>query len=222
MSLQEIQERLKAPKNQYNKFGNYPYRNLEDILNAVKPLLAEYKYSMIIGDEIVMIKDRVYVKATAEIFDKTGKIIASNTAFAREPENKKGMDESQITGATSSYARKYCANGLFLIDDTEDADSMDNSHQGKPTPSPAKEPPKKLTKKQPEGPVLATKEQRDKIIELGAAVQLDAKDIKPMIQWFTNGEKLTAELAGKIIADFSGYCDRYVVETGARKEAPGA
>lgn len=130
MSLQKIQAALKAPKSQFNAFGKYHYRNLEDILNAVKPLLAEYEYSLIISDEIVMIGDRFYVKATAAITGDGGKMIAQNAAYAREATTKKGMDEAQITGATSSYARKYALNGLFAIDDTKDADSHDNSGIG--------------------------------------------------------------------------------------------
>jgi len=142
MSLQQIQERLKAPKSQNNSFGNYKYRSLEDILNAVKPLLAEQKYSLVISDCIQEIGGRVYVKAITVLTDEAGKIVAENTAFAREPLLKKGMDEAQITGATSSYARKYALNGLFAIDDTKDADSMNNaeSHQKQqlgPEPPPA-------------------------------------------------------------------------------------
>ena len=117
--LHDIQANLKAPKGQFNKFGGYKYRNCEDILSAVKPLLDGA--TLVISDEIVMIGDRVYVKATATLSD--GKVSVSTTAFAREPLAKKGMDESQVTGAASSYARKYALNGLFAIDDTKDADS---------------------------------------------------------------------------------------------------
>jgi hypothetical protein len=124
--LKEIQQELKAPKNQLNKFGNYNYRSLEDILEAVKPILGKLDCSLIISDEVVNIGDRYYIKATAKLYTKD-KIIAENTAYARESESKKGMDESQITGATSSYARKYCLNGLFAIDDTKDADAT-NTH----------------------------------------------------------------------------------------------
>lgn len=121
--LSKIQSELKAPKGQFNSFGNYKYRSCEDILEAVKPLL---KGSIItISDEIVLVGDRFYVKATAKFEDETSQI--TNTAFAREPLMKKGMDESQITGATSSYARKYALNGLLAIDDTKDADTMDNT-----------------------------------------------------------------------------------------------
>lgn len=120
--LVKIQKELKAPKSQYNTFGKYNYRSLEDITEAVKPLLD--KCIINLRDEIVMIGDRYYVKATASISD--GKTTIETSAFAREPITKKGMDESQITGATSSYARKYALNGLLAIDDTKDADTMYN------------------------------------------------------------------------------------------------
>ena len=124
MILQEIQQKLKAPKGQRNNFGGYNYRSCEDIVEALKPILAEYSAAIILSDEIVEIGGRVYVKATATL--KTDKDSTSVTAYAREPEAKKGMDESQITGAASSYARKYALNGLFGIDDTKDADACDN------------------------------------------------------------------------------------------------
>lgn len=128
MLLQKIQTELKAPKGQLNKFGGYKYRSCEDILEALKPVLAKYEAAVILSDEVVEIAGRIYVKATATL--KAKDITESTTAFAREPEVKKGMDESQITGAASSYARKYALNGLFGIDDTKDADTMDNREEG--------------------------------------------------------------------------------------------
>lgn len=119
--LTQIQSELKAPKNQYNSFGKYKYRNCEDILEAVKPLLAKYDCKLIITDEVINIGDRYYIKATAKFKSEDGVVEVS--AMAREEESKKGMDGSQVSGAASSYARKYCLNGLFLIDDTKDADS---------------------------------------------------------------------------------------------------
>ena len=121
----DIQHKLKAPKGQYNSFGKYNYRSCEDILEGVKPLLKEHNLALLIDDEIVQIGERYYVKATAKITD--GREFVSATAYAREPDTKKGMDESQITGATSSYARKYALNALLCIDDTKDADTMDNN-----------------------------------------------------------------------------------------------
>lgn len=120
-----IQSELKAPKGQYNSFGKYNYRSCEDILEGVKPLLAKHGLVLTIRDGIELIGDRFYVKATATITD--GKEQLSTDAYARESADKKGMDASQVTGATSSYARKYALNGLLAIDDTKDADTMDNS-----------------------------------------------------------------------------------------------
>nr|DAR29689.1 MAG TPA: ERF superfamily protein [Caudoviricetes sp.] len=120
-----IQSKLNAPKNQRNKFGNYNYRSAEDILEAVKPLLLENEVALVVYDEIVQFGDRFYVKATAELSDGENKIAVS--AFAREEDEKKGMDAAQLTGATSSYARKYAMNGLFAIDDNKDADAT-NTH----------------------------------------------------------------------------------------------
>jgi hypothetical protein len=127
--LQQIQSELKAPKGQKNNFGNYSYRSAEDILSAVKPLLQKHEVSLIISDDIVGVEGRVYVQATATLWldDKDCEPLARSTGFAREAETKKGMDESQITGAASSYARKYALNGLFAIDDTKDAD-FSNKH----------------------------------------------------------------------------------------------
>ena len=125
--LLEIQKELKAPKGQRNTFGNYKYRSCEDILEAVKPLCVKQKAVLTITDSIVQIGERIYIKATAELHDteavgERAKEIC-NIAYARESETKKGMDESQITGTASSYARKYALNGLFCIDDTKDADT---------------------------------------------------------------------------------------------------
>lgn len=122
--LLAIQSELKAPKNQYNSFGNYHYRSCEDILEGVKPLLLKHNLVQKIEDEVVMIGNRYYVKATVTIIDPLGLGGGiSVSSFAREEENKKGMDGSQITGSTSSYARKYALNGLYAIDDTKDSDA---------------------------------------------------------------------------------------------------
>lgn len=123
--LRVIQSTLKAPKGQENKFGGYKYRSCEDILEAVKPLLKDQNLILTLSDDIVEVGGRVYVKATAALTD--GETSVTTTAYAREAETKKGMDDSQITGAASSYARKYALNGLFAIDDTKDADAT-NTH----------------------------------------------------------------------------------------------
>lgn len=135
--LAAIQAELNAPKTLFNKFGGYSYRSCEAIYEAVKPLLRQQKCTLVLTDEVLMIGDRIYVKATATLKDLEGdgKCIAAN-AFAREDENKKGMDGSQITGATSSYARKYALNGLFLIDDVKDSDAT-NTHGKDAAPAPA-------------------------------------------------------------------------------------
>jgi hypothetical protein len=129
--LQGIQSSLKAPKGQTNKFGGYSYRSAEDILTAVKPLLAEYACTLVISDDIVGVEGRVYVKATAVLAEAESDYSIQVQGFAREAESRKGMDDSQITGSASSYARKYALNGLFAIDDTKDADAT-NDHGKKP------------------------------------------------------------------------------------------
>lgn len=130
--LNRIQTELKAPKGQYNKFGKYYYRNCEDTLEALKPLLKETNTALVITDEIKYIGNRFYVEATATLYDCDEDTVfsISNKAYAREDDSKKGMDASQVTGASSSYARKYALNGLFAIDDTRDADSRDNREEG--------------------------------------------------------------------------------------------
>lgn len=127
--MMKIQTTLKAPKDKWNDYGKYNYRNAEGILEAVKPLLAENKLSMYITDDVQAVGERVYVKATVKVLDaETGESVET-TALAREALNKKGMDDSQITGTASSYARKYALNGIFLLDDTKDADTNENKKE---------------------------------------------------------------------------------------------
>ena len=128
-----VQKNLVAPKSNYNNFGKYKYRSAEDILEAVKPLNAENGLLLTISDEPLLIGDWHYIKATATITDGTESIVV--TAYARESLNKKGMDDSQITGTASSYARKYALNGLYLIDDTKDADTDEYRNQGNKAPA---------------------------------------------------------------------------------------
>jgi hypothetical protein len=151
-----IQSELKAPKNQWNDFGKYNYRSAEDILEAVKPLLKKHECHLTISDEMVVLGDRYYVKATATLA-KEGESI-STTAYAREEESKKGMDSSQITGSTSSYARKYALNGLFCIDDTKDPDYT-NTHGKEPTPKAVN--PKETVKKELKGAIDALNKCKD-------------------------------------------------------------
>lgn len=152
MKLNEIQAKLKAPKNNFNSFGNYKYRSCEDILEAVKPLLGES--TLTLSDDVVQIGDRIYVKATAVFRD--GATETKVSAFAREAESRKGMDDSQVTGTASSYARKYALNGLFLIDDTKDADTFE----------PEKEEAKPSRKKKVEDTILNVKQKDDKMTPL--------------------------------------------------------
>jgi hypothetical protein len=132
--LQAIQQELKVPKGQLNKFSSFYYRSCEDILEEVKPLLKKHKVFLTITDKIVNIGERYYIKATATLSNEEGKEVKV-TGYAREEKVKKGMDGSQITGSSSSYARKYALNGMFLIDDGKDADSMDNRKEEKKTTS---------------------------------------------------------------------------------------
>lgn len=132
--LMNIQQELKAPKGQYNSFGKYKYRSCEDILEAVKPILKKYKMVLQLTDLVIPASEtRFYIKATAKLIDVESNETIENTAFAREEEEKKGMDGSQITGTASSYARKYALNGLFLIDDTKDADTDEYHNQNEQT-----------------------------------------------------------------------------------------
>ena len=134
--LAKIQSTLKAPKSQYNAYAKFYYRSCEDILEALKPLLAEASATLTIGDELELIGNRYYVKATVRFIDLETDAQIMNTAYAREDDTKKGMDGSQVTGASSTYARKYALNGLFCIDDTKDADAtngmpdQENSKKG--------------------------------------------------------------------------------------------
>lgn len=149
-----IQRQLNAPKGNFNKFGGYAYRSCEDILEALKPILSEQRCTITISDSVVMIGDRYYVEATATLHDCESADAVSCTAYAREADDKKGMDAAQVTGAASSYARKYALNGLFCIDDTKDADTMDNSGAAAPKKSTPKSKPAQATQPTP-APVQA-------------------------------------------------------------------
>lgn len=178
--LAAIQQELKAPKAQYNKFGNYHYRKAEDIMEAVKPLLAKYGCTLTCSDELVCIGERYYVKAIAVLHSIEGGDEVYTTAFAREEEDKKGMDGSQITGASSSYARKYALNGLFCIDDTQDSDTTNTGDDGKGKPSGTTKPVKKASTPAPApasapenkaeaSPIFGlTKTQYDKYVDMAA------------------------------------------------------
>lgn len=153
--LVAVQAALKAPKGQFNKFGGYKYRSCEDILEAVKPLLLEQGLQLTITDEPVEVGGRIYIKATATVTD--GNETAAVSGYAREAETKKGMDESQITGTASSYARKYALNGLFLIDDTKDADATNDHQKPKAAPRPKQAQKPKAAAKPQDGELKAAK-----------------------------------------------------------------
>ncbi len=157
--LLDMQSRLKVPKNQYNNFGKYSYRSCEDILEAVKPLLSEHSLILKLNDEIINLGDRFYVQATVALIDIESDQVHTARAYAREEENKKGMDGSQVTGAASSYARKYALNGLFCLDDNKDSDETNKGNGSGPhtkapekpegkkdTPAPKAAPPKESPK----------------------------------------------------------------------------
>ncbi len=144
--LLAVQIELKAPKNQRNNFGGYNYRSCEDILEAVKPLCMKHQCLVVLSDDMVCNGNRYHIKATARFYDMESGEFIENTAFAREAETKKGMDDSQITGTASSYARKYALNGLFCIDDTKDADTDEYRKQNNAQNAPSKpaEPPQPI------------------------------------------------------------------------------
>jgi len=172
--LVAIQSELNAPKGQYNKFGQYYYRNCEDILAAVKPLLGATNCTLTISDDIITVGERIYVKAIATLSNASGERVTTQ-AFAREESEKKGMDVAQITGAASSYARKYALNGLFAIDDVKDADDDATNTHGKEAPKPAAAParttrttakPAPAPKPTAPAPAQPTKEMSDTFVAL--------------------------------------------------------
>lgn len=175
-TLTEIQNELKAPKNQYNRFGKYKYRSCEDILEALKPLLLKHKATLIINDEIQEMGTRIYVKAICTFVVGDEKI--QTTAFAREEESKKGMDGSQVTGASSSYARKYALNGLFLIDDTKDADTDEFKEQSK-------------NKQENKSKQELTKEQINILYSMASEKGFTQKDIQSVISKSFNKRSVT-------------------------------
>ena len=132
--LQKIQSELKAPKGQRNNFGNYSYRSAEDILTAVKPILEKYSSALVSRDSLEAHGERIFVRSDAELYNEEAKLIGSSTGFAEHAVTKKGMDQAQITGSASSYARKYSLNGLFAIDDTKDADATNTHGKSKSLP----------------------------------------------------------------------------------------
>ena len=186
--LLSVQTKLKAPKSQYNAFGKYNYRNCEDILEAVKPLCKEVNALVYLTDDIVLIGERYYVKATAYFVnaDEFERPITV-TAYAREEETKKGMDGSQVTGASSSYARKYALNGLFDIDDTKDSDTT-NTHGKEDNPTPPK-------------PKAKQKTYRELVIE---KLREKGVDLTEFAQKYNLNSKTPDDVYKDILADLEG------------------
>lgn len=192
MNIQEkllyIQAKVKAPKNLYNSFGKYSYRNAEGILEAVKPFLDEMKCTLTISDEIVAVGGRIYVKANATLWDTEKIDVIAVSAYAREAETKKGMDDSQVTGTASSYARKYALNGLFLLDDTKDPDTDEYAKQ-----TGAEKKPEKTAEKN-QLIQYASEEQIRTIRELAKQANVDLEAIGEDV------ETMTAKRADAMIA----------------------
>jgi len=200
--LQQIQSRLKAPKSQVNEFGGFKYRSLEDILESAKPILTELECSIVIKDKIKQIGDRYYVEAEALLYGPDMVLIESTTAYAREPLSKKGMDEAQITGATSSYARKYAVNGLLAIDDTKDPDTQDNSKavSDKQVKQPNTQ---KVTnqKKQPAPPIKQPT--ADEIIDLASSMMTEIELKKLYREKESSINKLSKEDKARVMNAFT-------------------
>lgn len=166
--LMHIQTELKAPKNLYNSFGKYKYRNAESILEALKPLEAKYKVAVVIEDEITEVSSRIYVKTTVKLFDAESDDHIVTSAYAREAETKKGMDEAQVTGATSSYSRKYALNALFLLDDTKDVDTEEYQSQKKES---------KPIPKQATAPASADRNIRQELVNYCNELGIDPREV---------------------------------------------
>ena len=195
--LMVIQSELKAPKGQYNTFGKFKYRSCEDILEAVKPLCIKYATMLTLNDEIVLIGERYYIKATATLTDCESKDYIEISAFAREADNKSGMDSAQVTGATSSYARKYALNGLFCIDDTKDADTDEYANTTSQQPK-AEAKPKAKPKATPKSDELTY---RDKVMIVGEEKGITPKQLAEKYGLTRN---TTEERFAEVLADLEG------------------
>lgn len=191
--LLNIQTELKAPKSQYNSYGKYNYRNCEDILEAVKPLLKKENCTLFLTDEVETIENRFYIRVTVHFVDIDDGTTINVTAFAREEESKKGMDGSQVTGASSSYARKYALNGLFCIDDTKDSDAT-NKEEDKPDEAKKEE---KKEKKRLANAIKSIDELAKKLIEI--------KKVEKNV--VTNVVKENFQKKGKGVANYNAIKD---------------
>lgn len=212
--LLAIQIELKAPKNQYNSFGKYKYRNCEDILEAVKPLCLKNKAVLTISDEIKNENGRFYVKAIATLHDTESDETILVSAFAREVENKTGMDGSQVTGASSSYARKYALNGLFAIDDTKDSDTTNTGDKGEDKPKSVQETkPQELVE-----PIKMTLEEAKKL-RTKSGIELD-KLTNKQLDAFLNCNRETHKKAAELILKEREAKRAQMLEEMAEEEVP--
>lgn len=194
--LINIQNDLKAPKSQRNNFGNYNYRSCEDILEALKPILKAYNCAILISDEVLSVENRFYVKATVTLIDADNSEQVHSTALAREPENKKGADESQITGASSSYARKYALNGMFAIDDTKDSDATNKHGKDEESyPSASSGEPKIIGESD-----LISDKQSKLLFAKSKGYETQAKEILAK-HGFTSSKQITKDKFNDILAD---------------------
>jgi hypothetical protein len=218
-ALQAVQRELKAPKGQYNSFGKYKYRSCEDIVEAVKPLLNEQGLILTMSDEVVGVADRVYIKATCKVIDVANGDVIETSALARESLTKKGMDDSQITGTASSYARKYALNGLFAIDDTKDADTDQYKQQTNGSNSPQNRP--QATQKQNAGTYKgstannATDEMRAKAIKsLNAEIERTgvASSEVAAIAKAKYGKASVKEMTTGQICDLTNKLEQYLLD----------
>ena len=213
-NLLAIQIELKAPKNQYNSFGKYKYRNCEDILEAVKPLCLKNKAVLTISDEIKNENGRFYVKAIATLHDTESDETILVSAFAREVENKTGMDGSQVTGASSSYARKYALNGLFAIDDTKDSDTTNTGDKGEDKPKSVRETkPQELVE-----PIKMTLEEAKKL-RTKSGIELD-KLTNKQLDAFLNCNRETHKKAAEMILKEREAKRAQMLEEMAEEEVP--
>lgn len=205
MKMVNVIAKLQVAKNHQNKFGGYNYRNAEDILAGLKPLMVEYGIVVLIGDTIEMVGDRYYVKATVKVYDtEDGSLLAENAAYAREAAMKKGMDEAQITGSASSYARKYALAGMFNLSPAADPDELDE--------------PVKEEKKEYKKPVEARKFPIEKVVEVLARHNIDAGDFARLVCNAPNIAEVPPKVADAIVMDTERAVNKYFALDQARPQ----
>lgn len=205
MKMVNVIAKLQVAKNHQNKFGGYNYRNAEDILAGLKPLMVEYGIVVLIGDTIEMVGDRYYVKATVKVYDtEDGSLLAENAAYAREAAIKKGMDEAQITGSASSYARKYALAGMFNLSPAADPDELDE--------------PVKEEKKEYKKPIEARKFPIEKVVEVLARHNIDAGDFARLVCNAPNIAEVPPKVADAIVMDTERAVNKYIALDQARPQ----